>query len=152
MVPGFSEPEAGSDLASLKTRAVRDGDHYVVNGQKTWTTLGQFADWIFCLCRTDPDVKKQAGISMLLFPMDTPGVELRPIQLIDGGYEVNEVFFNDVRFRWRTSSARRTRGGRRRSSCWATSAAASRASATPRPSWPAPRNSPVRSPRPTASH
>ncbi|OZC33775.1 acyl-CoA dehydrogenase family protein [Gordonia polyisoprenivorans] len=94
---GFSEPEAGSDLASLKTRAVRDGDHYVVNGQKTWTTLGQFADWIFCLCRTDPDVKKQAGISMLLFPMDTPGVELRPIQLIDGGYEVNEVFFNDVR-------------------------------------------------------
>ncbi|MGC4933350.1 acyl-CoA dehydrogenase family protein [Gordonia sp. DT30] len=94
---GFSEPEAGSDLASLKTRAVRDGDHYIVNGQKTWTTLGQFADWIFCLCRTDPDVKKQAGISMLLFPMDTPGVELRPIQLIDGGYEVNEVFFDNVR-------------------------------------------------------
>ena len=94
---GFSEPEAGSDLASLKTRAVRDGDHYIVNGQKTWTTLGQFADWIFCLCRTDPDVKKQAGISMLLFPMDTPGVELRPIQLIDGGFEVNEVFFDNVR-------------------------------------------------------
>ncbi|AZG46183.1 acyl-CoA dehydrogenase family protein [Gordonia insulae] len=94
---GFSEPEAGSDLASLKTRAVRDGDHYIVNGQKTWTTLGQFADWIFCLVRTDPEVKKQAGISMLLFPMDTPGVELRPIQLIDGGFEVNEVFFNDVR-------------------------------------------------------
>ncbi|MFM9377051.1 acyl-CoA dehydrogenase family protein [Gordonia sp. VNK21] len=94
---GFSEPEAGSDLASLKTRAVRDGDHYVVNGQKTWTTLGQFADWIFCLVRTDPDVKKQAGISFLLFPMDTPGVTLRPIQLIDGSYEVNEVFFEDVR-------------------------------------------------------
>ncbi|ACY20012.1 acyl-CoA dehydrogenase domain protein [Gordonia bronchialis DSM 43247] len=94
---GFSEPEAGSDLASLKTRAVRDGDHYVVNGQKTWTTLGQYADWIFCLARTNPDVKKQAGISMLLFPMDTPGVELRPIQLIDGSFEVNEVFFNDVR-------------------------------------------------------
>lgn len=94
---GFSEPEAGSDLASLKTRAVRDGDHYVVNGQKTWTTLGQYADWIFCLARTDPDVKKQAGISMLVFPMDTPGVELRPIQLIDGGFEVNEVFFSDVR-------------------------------------------------------
>ncbi|MDL9936975.1 acyl-CoA dehydrogenase family protein [Gordonia sp. ABSL1-1] len=94
---GFSEPEAGSDLASLKTRAVRDGDHYVINGQKTWTTLGQFADWIFCLARTNPDVKKQAGISMFLFPMDTPGVELRPIQLIDGSYEVNEVFFNDVR-------------------------------------------------------
>ncbi|MGV9709267.1 acyl-CoA dehydrogenase family protein [Gordonia sp. NPDC003424] len=94
---GFSEPEAGSDLASLKTRAVRDGDHYVVNGQKTWTTLGQYADWIFCLVRTDPEAKKQAGISMLVFPMDTPGVELRPIQLIDGGFEVNEVFFNDVR-------------------------------------------------------
>lgn len=94
---GFSEPEAGSDLASLKTRAVRDGDHYVVNGQKTWTTLGQYADWIFCLVRTDPDVKKQAGISFLVFPMDTPGVQLRPIQLIDGDYEVNEVFFEDVR-------------------------------------------------------
>ncbi len=94
---GFSEPEAGSDLASLKTRAVRDGDEYVINGQKTWTTLGQFADWIFCLVRTDPDVKKQAGISFVLFPMDTPGVELRPIETIDGGHEVNEVFFNDVR-------------------------------------------------------
>ncbi|MCR5977459.1 acyl-CoA dehydrogenase [Gordonia jinghuaiqii] len=94
---GFSEPEAGSDLASLKTRAVRDGDHYVINGQKTWTTLGQFADWIFLLARTNPDVKKQAGISMFLIPMDTPGIELRPIQLIDGSYEVNEVFFNDVR-------------------------------------------------------
>ena len=94
---GFSEPEAGSDLASLKTRAVRDGDEYVINGQKTWTTLGQYADWIFCLVRTDPDVKKQAGISFVVFPMDTPGVELRPIKLIDGSYEVNEVFFNDVR-------------------------------------------------------
>lgn len=94
---GFSEPEAGSDLASLKTRAVRDGDEYVINGQKTWTTLGQFADWIFCLVRTDPDAKKQAGISFVLFPIDTPGVEMRPIKLIDGSYEVNEVFFNDVR-------------------------------------------------------
>ena len=94
---GFSEPEAGSDLASLKTRAVRDGDDYVINGQKTWTTLGQFADWIFCLVRTDPDVKKQAGISFVVFPMDTPGVELRPIETIDGGFEVNEVFLNDVR-------------------------------------------------------
>jgi len=94
---GFSEPEAGSDLASLKTRAVRDGDHYVVNGQKTWTTLGQFAKWIFMLVRTDPDVKKQAGISFLLIDLDTPGIEMRPIQLIDGGYEVNEVFFSDVR-------------------------------------------------------
>ncbi|MFD3809643.1 acyl-CoA dehydrogenase family protein [Rhodococcus sp. NPDC058639] len=94
---GFSEPEAGSDLASLKTRAVRDGDDYIVNGQKTWTTLAQHADWIFCLVRTNPDVKKQAGISMLLIDMNTPGVTRRPIKLIDGGYEVNEVFFEDVR-------------------------------------------------------
>src|SRR3954466_1526967 len=95
---GFSEPDAGSDLASLRTTAVRDGDEYVVNGQKTWTTLGQHADWIFCLCRTDPTAeKKQRGISMLVFPMDSPGVTLRPIELIDGGFEVNEVFFEDVR-------------------------------------------------------
>jgi alkylation response protein AidB-like acyl-CoA dehydrogenase len=95
---GFSEPDAGSDLASLRTTAVRDGDEWVVNGQKTWTTLGQHADWIFCLCRTDPTAeKKQRGISMLVFPMDTPGVTLRPIELIDGGFEVNEVFFEDVR-------------------------------------------------------
>jgi alkylation response protein AidB-like acyl-CoA dehydrogenase len=95
---GFSEPNAGSDLASLTTRAVRDGDDWIVNGQKTWTTLGQYADWIFCLVRTDPEAeRKQKGISMLLFPMDTPGVTLRPIQLIDGEFEVNEVFFEDVR-------------------------------------------------------
>lgn len=95
---GFSEPDAGSDLASLRTTAVRDGDDWVVNGQKTWTTLGQHADWIFCLVRTDPTAeKKQRGISMLVFPMDTPGVTLRPIELIDGGFEVNEVFFEDVR-------------------------------------------------------
>ncbi|MGV9415053.1 acyl-CoA dehydrogenase family protein [Nocardia sp. NPDC003693] len=95
---GFSEPEAGSDLASLRTTAVRDGDHYVVNGQKTWTTLAQSADWIFCLVRTDPGApKKQAGISMLLFPLDTPGVTVRPIELIDGCHEVNEVFLEDVR-------------------------------------------------------
>ncbi len=95
---GFSEPDAGSDLASLKCKAVRDGDDWVVNGQKTWTTLGQHADWIFNLVRTDPDApKKQQGISMLLIPMDTEGVTLRPIELIDGGFEVNEVFFEDVR-------------------------------------------------------
>ncbi|KQS71530.1 acyl-CoA dehydrogenase family protein [Modestobacter sp. Leaf380] len=95
---GFSEPDAGSDLASLRTTAVRDGDDWVVNGQKTWTTLGQYADWIFCLVRTDPGAeKKQRGISMLVFPMDTPGVTLRPIELLDGGFEVNEVFFEDVR-------------------------------------------------------
>jgi alkylation response protein AidB-like acyl-CoA dehydrogenase len=94
---GFSEPNAGSDLASLKTTAVLDGDHYVVNGQKTWTTLAQYADWIFCLVRTDPEAKKQRGISFLLIDMDSPGITVRPIQLIDGGYEVNEVFFDNVR-------------------------------------------------------
>ncbi|KWX67710.1 acyl-CoA dehydrogenase family protein [Mycobacterium sp. NAZ190054] len=95
---GFSEPEAGSDLASLRTTALRDGDTYVVNGQKTWTTLGQYADWIFCLVRTDPNApKKQAGISFLLIDMNTPGITLRPIKLIDGSFEVNEVFFEDVR-------------------------------------------------------
>ena len=94
---GFSEPNAGSDLASLSTKAVQDGDDWILNGQKTWTTLGQHADWIFVLARTDPDVKKQAGISMILCPMDAEGVTLRPIQLIDGGSEVNEVFFEDVR-------------------------------------------------------
>lgn len=94
---GFSEPDAGSDLASLRTAAVRDGDEYVVNGQKTWTTLGQYGDWIFTLVRTDPEVKKQAGISLLLIDMTLPGVEVRPIEMIDGGFEVNEVWFTDVR-------------------------------------------------------
>ena len=94
---GYSEPGAGSDLASLRTRAVRDGDHYVVNGQKTWTTLGQYANWIFCLVRTDPEAKQQAGISFLLIDMDTPGIELRRIILLDGTHEVNEVWFTDVR-------------------------------------------------------
>ncbi|KUI03693.1 acyl-CoA dehydrogenase family protein [Mycobacterium sp. IS-3022] len=95
---GFSEPEAGSDLASIRTTAVRDGDTYVVNGQKTWTTLGQYADWIFLLARTDPNApKRQAGISFLLAEMSTPGITLRPIELIDGSYEVNEIFFEDVR-------------------------------------------------------
>ncbi len=94
---GFSEPGAGSDLASLRTTARRDGEHYVVNGQKTWTTLAQYADWIFCLVRTSPDAKKQEGISFLLIDMKTPGITVRPIQTIDGGHEVNEVFFDDVR-------------------------------------------------------
>lgn len=94
---GFSEPGAGSDLASLKTRAVRDGDHYIVNGQKTWTTLAQYADWIFCLVRTDTQAKKQEGISFLLIDMKSPGIEVRPIVTIDGGREVNEVFLTDVR-------------------------------------------------------
>nr|WP_217372117.1 acyl-CoA dehydrogenase family protein [Ruegeria arenilitoris] len=94
---GYSEPGAGSDLASLKTRAVRDGDHYVVNGQKTWTTLAQYANWIFCLVRTDPEAKAQEGISFLLIDMNTPGIKVRPIVLLDGTPEVNEVFFDDVR-------------------------------------------------------
>ena len=94
---GYSEPGAGSDLASLKTRAVRDGDHYVVNGQKTWTTLGQHADWIFCLVRTDPEAQQQRGISFLLIGMQTPGITVRPIITLDGEHEVNEVFFDNVR-------------------------------------------------------
>jgi alkylation response protein AidB-like acyl-CoA dehydrogenase len=94
---GYSEPGAGSDLASLKTRAVRDGDHYVVNGQKTWNTLGQYADWIFCLVRTDPQAKQQSGITFLLIDMKSPGITVRPIMLLDGGHEVNEVWFENVR-------------------------------------------------------
>ena len=94
---GFSEPGAGSDLASLKTTAKRDGDDYIVNGQKTWTTLAQHADFIFCLARTDPAAKKQSGISFLLIDMKTPGITVRPITTIDGSHEVNEVFFDDVR-------------------------------------------------------
>ena len=94
---GFSEPNAGSDLASLKTSAVREGDEYVVNGQKTWTTLAQYGDWIFCLVRTDPAAQQQRGISFMLIDMRSPGVTVRPIHLIDGGYEVNEVFFDNVR-------------------------------------------------------
>jgi pimeloyl-CoA dehydrogenase large subunit len=94
---GFSEQGSGSDLASLKTSARRQGDSYVVNGQKTWTTLAQYADWIFCLVRTDPAAKKQEGISFLLIDMKTPGITVRPIVTIDGGREVNEVFFDDVK-------------------------------------------------------
>ncbi|WP_029525137.1 acyl-CoA dehydrogenase family protein [Polaromonas glacialis] len=94
---GYSEPGAGSDLASVKTSAVRSGDHYIVNGQKTWTTLGQHANMIFCLVRTDRDVKAQEGISFLLIDMTTPGVDVRPIITLDGEHEVNEVFFTDVK-------------------------------------------------------
>ncbi len=94
---GYSEPGSGSDLASLRTRAVRDGDHYVVNGSKTWNTMGHWADWIFCLVRTDTDAKQQEGISFLLIDMKTPGITVKPIIMADGGHEVNEVFFDDVR-------------------------------------------------------
>ena len=94
---GYSEPGAGSDLAGLSTRAVRDGDHYIVNGQKTWTTQGHFADWGFFLVRTDPDAKKQEGISFLLIDMTSPGITVRPIITIEGGHEVNDVFLDNVR-------------------------------------------------------
>ncbi|MFX4229803.1 MAG: acyl-CoA dehydrogenase family protein [Porticoccaceae bacterium] len=94
---GYSEPNAGSDLASLKTTAVRDGDEYVVNGAKTWTTLGQHANWIFCLVRTEDSGKKQEGISFLLIDMKSPGVTVHPIITIDGTHEVNEVHFQNVR-------------------------------------------------------
>jgi hypothetical protein len=94
---GYSEPNAGSDLASLKTTAVRDGDEYIVNGSKTWNTYGQYADWIFCLVRTDNTAKKQEGISFLLIDMKSPGITLKPIVLLDGHAEVNEVFFDEVR-------------------------------------------------------
>ncbi len=95
---GYSEPGAGSDLASLKTRADRQGDHYVVNGQKTWNTMGQHANWIFCLVRTDPNAPKpQQGISFLLIDMKTPGITVRPIITLDGAHEVNEVWFENVK-------------------------------------------------------
>jgi alkylation response protein AidB-like acyl-CoA dehydrogenase len=93
---GYSEPGSGSDLASLRTRAVRQGDKYIVNGQKTWTTLGQYGEWIFCLVRTDTSGKPQTGISFLLIDMKSPGVSVRPIIMLDGGHEVNDVFFDNV--------------------------------------------------------
>jgi len=94
---GYSEPGAGSDLASLQTRAVRNGDHYVVNGQKTWITLAHYADWGFFLVRTDPAARKQAGISFLLIDMQSPGITVRPIITLDGEHEVNEVWLEDVK-------------------------------------------------------
>jgi alkylation response protein AidB-like acyl-CoA dehydrogenase len=93
---GYSEPGSGSDLASLKTRAERKGDKFIVNGQKTWTTLAQYGDWIFCLVRTSTDGKPQTGISFLLIDMKSPGVTVRPIIMLDGEHEVNEVFFDNV--------------------------------------------------------
>jgi len=94
---GYSEPNAGSDLANLGTRAVLDGDEWVINGQKIWTSAGHLADWIFVLCRTEPDAPKHKGITFLLCPMDQPGVEVRPIRMISGESEFNEVFFSDAR-------------------------------------------------------
>ena len=94
---GYSEPGSGSDLASLKTKAVQDSDNYIVNGSKTWTTLAQYADWIFCLVRTETTQKKQEGISFLLIDMKSSGIEVKPIITIDGNHEVNSVFFTDVK-------------------------------------------------------
>ncbi len=96
-VQGFSEPNAGSDLASLRTTAVRDGDHYVINGQKIWTSHGKFGDWNFLLARTDPSAKKQAGISFFLLDIKTPGVTVRPIESLEGSHHLAEVFYDNVR-------------------------------------------------------
>ena len=94
---GFSEPEAGSDIASLRTRAERDGDEWVINGQKIWTTFGYYADWLFVLCRTNPELKRHRGISMLMIPRHQPGVDVRPIRTLAGTHEFCEVFFTDAR-------------------------------------------------------
>ncbi|MDZ4375167.1 MAG: acyl-CoA dehydrogenase family protein, partial [Phenylobacterium sp.] len=94
---GYSEPDAGSDLASLRTSAVLDGDHYVVNGEKTWTSQAQYAEWIFCLVRTQTLERKQEGITFLCIDMSTPGLEVKPIISIDGGHHLNRVSFQDVR-------------------------------------------------------
>ncbi len=94
---GYSEPGSGSDLAALNTRAIRDGDYYIVNGAKTWTSFAQHADMMFCLVRTSTEGKKQAGISFLLIDMKSPGIEVRPIITMDGGDEINDVLFEDVR-------------------------------------------------------
>jgi alkylation response protein AidB-like acyl-CoA dehydrogenase len=93
---GYSEPGSGSDLASLRTSAVRQGDHYLVNGQKTWNTLGHYADWIFCLVRTGTEGRPQQGISFLLIDMKSPGITLRPITMLDGEHEINEIWFDNV--------------------------------------------------------
>jgi alkylation response protein AidB-like acyl-CoA dehydrogenase len=112
---GFSEPGAGSDLAALKTAAKRDGDDYVVNGQKIWTSTAHHADWCFCLVRTDPAAKKrQEGISFLLIDMKTPGITVRPIVSIDGSHHLNEVFFEDVRVLGRREIPSRSRTHRHR--------------------------------------
>lgn len=128
---GYSEPGSGSDLASLRTRAVREGDYYIVNGQKTWTTLGQFADWGFFLVRTDPDAKPQSGISFLLIDMKTPGITVRPIITLGGEHEVNDVFLDNVKVPVENRIFEENQGWTRPSSSWRMSAAASPASPAP---------------------
>ena len=132
---GYSEPGSGSDLASLKTRAERDGDHYVINGQKTWTTLAQHADMIFCLVRTEQGERKQEGITFLLIDMKTPGIEVRPIYMLDEDHEVNEVFFDNVRVRWPIGSVKKTRAGPMPSICLVTNEPALRPWAVPSANW-----------------
>ena len=107
---GYSEPGSGSDLASLRTAAVRDGAEYVVNGQKTWNTLGQYADWIFCLVRTQSAGRPQEGVSFLLIDMKTPGVSVRPIITVDGEHEINDIFFDNVRVPVRNRVGEENRG------------------------------------------
>ena len=120
---GYSEPNSGSDLASLATRAELDGDEWIINGQKIWTSQGHNANWIFVLCRTDPTVRKQAGISFLLCPIDQPGVEVRPIVNASGHHDFNEVFFTDARTAGTTSSAGSTTAGPWPTPSWPTSGA-----------------------------
>ena len=109
---GYSEPGAGSDLASLKTRAIRDGDEYVINGQKTWTTLGQHANKIFCLVRTSSEGKPQEGISFVLVDIDTPGIDMRPIRLIEGAMRSTKSFLPMCAFRSAIWLAKKTKAGR----------------------------------------
>ncbi len=94
---GYSEPGSGSDLASLRTSAVRQGEEYIVNGHKTWNTMGQYADWIFCLVRTSTEGRQQQGISFLLIDMKSPGITVRPIIMLDGEHEINDIFFDNVK-------------------------------------------------------
>ena len=132
---GYSEPGSGSDLASLSTRAERDGGEYVVNGQKTWTTLAQYADRMFCLVRTDHGARAQRGISMLLLDMRAPGVSVRPIRTLDGGCDVNEVWLENVRVPAVNLVGKRTRAGPTPSTCSATSVPASPGSGIATASW-----------------